>query len=77
MGKLHRIRKAFNKLPDEKKRRLAERKVFSSFIGGLYIKRASGCYVGREVRFHGYTDSHRNYVRKLCRDYLEEVALRD
>jgi len=65
MGKLHRIRRAFNKLPEEMKRKL------SRYGGG-------SCHVGwHGVSFSLWGRSYRKYVKKLCREYFGEVAQGD
>jgi len=64
MGKLHRIRKAFDKLPEERKRKLSR-------YGG-------SCYAGRHgISFRLGGRSYRKYVKKLCREHFREVAQGD
>ena len=68
MGKLHRIRKAFNKLPEERKRE----------VGAFVFRRNAprpGCIIDEHgVRFRWYVPSHRDYTMKLCRDHFGGVA---
>ena len=60
VGKLHKIKRAFDKLPDARKRNLSK-------YSGVW-------YRDGDIRFGIYTGSYRRYVRKLCREYLGEVA---
>jgi len=64
MGKLHRIRRAFNKLPEERKKKLRR-------YGG-------SCYVGQYgVRFYLMGSSYRKFMKKLCSEHFREVAQGD
>ncbi len=60
VGKLHKIKRAFDKLPDARKRNLSK-------YSGVW-------YRDGDIRFGVYTNSYRRYVNKLCREYLGEVA---
>jgi len=60
MGKLHKIRKAFNRLPDREKHKLA------GYSSGVWF------WPNGEVRLWVFTESYRGYVRKLAQAWLDE-----
>jgi len=65
MGNLHRIRNAYNKLPEQEKARV--------FLHG------SGCsaYKGHKICFAAGWSSYKRFIKSLGREYFSGVALRD
>lgn len=64
MGKLHKIRKAFNRLSDDEKRTIGHRR--------------GGGYFGEDNRFRfdvGSTKSYRKFIIKLFKDWEQEDRL--
>lgn len=59
MGKLHRSKRAFGKLPKEER---------EAVRGGVWFDPLD------RIRFNIWTDSYKNYIKKLRREYLGEVA---
>jgi hypothetical protein len=73
MGKLHRIRKAFNRLSEEDKERLNSlAKTYWSCPSAVFSYRTNAV----EFRF-SWHHSYRRFVRKLCREHFGRVGQAD
>jgi len=76
MGKLHRIRKAFDKLPEARKRELYKSSGGRWSSVGCYFRETNTPYRNKGFHFDttNYHRGYRNFIGKLCRDHFDGVA---